>query len=125
MNEVSYFEIQANNPEEAIKFYSEVFGWEFELDPTLPIEYYRITNAGPFGGLLKRELTPPPPKTAPNAFVNSIHVENFDKASEKIQRAGGRIIVEKIAIKGKCYQGYFLDNQGNIFGIFEVDNKAT
>jgi len=43
MNNISYFEIQANNPEKAVKFYNNVFGWNFEKNEQIPIEYYRIS----------------------------------------------------------------------------------
>lgn len=31
MNRVVHFEIQADNPQRAIKFYKDVFGWEFPV----------------------------------------------------------------------------------------------
>ncbi len=30
----------------------------------------------------------------------------------------------KFAVPGKCWQGYFLDPEGNTFGIFEPDENA-
>jgi hypothetical protein len=27
-------------------------------------------------------------------------------------------------VPGKCWQGYFIDTEGNTFGIFEVDEEA-
>ena len=29
-NRITHFEIQAENPERAIKFYTDVFGWDFQ-----------------------------------------------------------------------------------------------
>ncbi len=55
MNSPSYFEIQVTNPEASISFYSAVFGWSFELDPHIPIPYYRIQTGGMMGGLMQRE----------------------------------------------------------------------
>lgn len=80
MNTVAYFEIQANNPEELVAFYQNVFGWKF-VKASMPIEYYRIEN-------------------------------------------GGKVALAKFAVPGKCWQGYFLDTDGNVFGIFEVDDQA-
>jgi len=31
----------------------------------------------------------------------------------------------KFAVPGRCWQGYFLDTDNNVFGIFEVDGNAA
>jgi predicted enzyme related to lactoylglutathione lyase len=125
MNSVSYFEIQVDEPEKTISFYSEIFGWKFEKDETIPVDYWRIQGAGPFGGLLKRIAPVPQQPAGTNAYVCSMQVENFDASAKKILKRGGKVALEKFAVAGKCWQGYFIDTQGNTFGIFEVDEKAV
>lgn len=56
MNNIAYFEIQSSNPARDAQFYQAVFGWQFKLDESLPIEYYRIETPSIMGGLLKRPL---------------------------------------------------------------------
>lgn len=124
MNTIKYFEIQADEPEKAVKFYTEIFDWKFTKDPHIPIDYWRIETEDLSGGLLKRPAKVPPPQSGTNAFVCSMQVENFDKTAEKILKNGGQIALEKFAVPGKCWQGYFLDPQGNTFGLFQVDEKA-
>jgi predicted enzyme related to lactoylglutathione lyase len=53
-----------------------------------------------------------------------MEVENFDDIAKKILELGGREAMPKFAIPGKCWQGYFLDLDNNVFGIFEVDENA-
>ncbi len=125
MNGVGYFEIQADDPDKAVKFYSEVFGWTFIKEVGLPIDYWRIEMAGIYGGLLKRPAKTPPPQFGTNAFVCSMQVEDFDETSAKILKNGGQLALEKFAVPGKCWQGYFLDPQGNTFGLFQVDKNAS
>ena len=124
MNNIAYFEIQADEPEKAVKFYSEVFGWKFTKDESLPIEYWRIETEGANGGLLKRPAPVPPPQSGTNAYVCSMQVEDFDATAEKIMKNGGQVALPKFAIPGKCWQGYFLDTEGNTLGLFQVDEKA-
>lgn len=124
MNRVSYFEIQAANLDRAKDFYAKVFGWHFIKDDTIPIPYWRIEMAGLYGGLLQRQVTEPASRYGTNAFVCSIQVDNFDKMTKSIIENGGRIALKKIAVVGKCWQGYFLDTEGNVFGLFQVDDKA-
>jgi uncharacterized protein len=33
--------------------------------------------------------------------------------------------MERFAVPGRCWQGYFVDCDGNVFGIFEVDESAA
>jgi predicted enzyme related to lactoylglutathione lyase len=124
MNSVGYFEIQSSKPKREIKFYETVFGWKFIKENFVPIEYYRIETNAISGGLLERPAQTPPSDCGTNAFVCSITVENFDVTSELIIRSGGKIALPKFAIPGRCWQGYFIDQDNNTFGIFEVDKDA-
>ena len=124
MNSVGYFEIQSSKPEREIKFYETVFGWKFIKENFVPIEYYRIETNAISGGLLERPAQTPPSDCGTNAFVCSIMIENFDVTSELIIRSGGKIALPKFAIPGRCWQGYFNDQDNNTFGIFEVDKDA-
>ena len=125
MDSVMYFEIQADNLDKAQEFYSAIFGWKFTKQEGLPIDYRRIGTEGINGGLLKRPAKTPPPQSGTNAFVCSMEVENFDATASAILKNGGQIALEKFAIPGKCWQGYFIDLDGNTFGIFQVDEKAA
>lgn len=119
-----YFEIQADDTNRAINFYNKTFDWQFEKAEGLPVEYYRIKAGGTEGGLLKRPAKTPPPEHGTNAFVCSMEVKKFDQIAQKITNAGGQIALPKFPIPGKCWQGYFVDTEGNTFGIFEVDESA-
>ena len=119
-----FFEIQADDVNRAVKFYQNVFDWKFNKQPNLPIEYWDIETGGSRGGLLQRPAKTPPSEHGTNAFVCSLEVENFDAIADKIMKGGGQVALEKFPVPGRCWQGYFIDTEGNTFGIFEVDEKA-
>lgn len=119
-----YFEIQADDPKRAIDFYSQIFGWKFSEIKGLPIPYWSIETGGSRGGLLQRPAMVPPPQSGTNAFVCSLEVEDFDATSKTIVNLGGIIALAKFAVPKTCWQGYFVDTEGNTFGIFEVDANA-
>ena len=122
MNNVAYFEIQATNPGSLLSFYATIFGWNFIKEEYVPIEYYRIETMGINGGLLKRPAaTPPPAESGTNAFTCSIMVENFDTTADIIIANGGKVALPKFSIPGRCWQGYFIDPDNNVFGIFQPD----
>lgn len=125
MNSVNFFEIQADDPENAIPFYSEIFGWRFTKQGGLPIDYWQIETEGINGGLLKRPAQKPPSQSGTNAYVCSMQVEDFDATAERILKNAGQVALPKFAVPGKCWQGYFLDPEGNTFGVFQVDEAAA
>ncbi len=124
MNTIGYFEIQSDDPEKAAHFYQHVFGWRCEKVPNMPIEYYQIEGAGMNGAILKRPRKTPPIECGTNAYANSIQVSDFDDTSRKIIENGGQVAMPKFPVPGKCWQGYFLDPDKNVFGVFEVDDDA-
>jgi len=120
MNTIGYFEIQASEPEKLVEFYANVFGWKFVEQTGLPVKYWQIETGGIRGGLLERPAKTPPMEYGTNAYTCSIEVENFDAAAETILSGGGQIAMPKFLIPEKCWQGYFIDADNNVFGIFEV-----
>jgi predicted enzyme related to lactoylglutathione lyase len=124
MNTVVYFEIQSSNPEREVRFYQTVFKWKITKDPAMPIAYYRIETEGIQGALLERPA-PVTPMSGTNAFTCSLEVEDFDKTAECILSNGGGVALPKFAVPGRCWQGYFLDPDQNVFGIFQADETAV
>ncbi|TSC81806.1 MAG: glyoxalase/bleomycin resistance protein/dioxygenase [Parcubacteria group bacterium Gr01-1014_20] len=130
-NRVVHFEIQAEDIERAKKFYGEVFGWEFQGWPMGSVTYWAIVTApkessepGINGGFVQRPCPPPKPEQGTNAFTCTIQVENFDEIAKKIEVAGGKVAMPKFALPGMAWQGYFLDTEGNTFGLHQVDTNA-
>ena len=106
-------------------FYTAVFGWTFSEVRDFSIPYWRIeTGSGSGGGLLKRAVERPPAAKRDERFCVLLRGEDFDKTSAKILSLGGVVALPKFPVPGKCWQGYFIDTEGNTFGIFEVDEKA-
>ena len=110
MNRVVHFEIQAENPERAIKFYTDVFGWTFPKWMENP-PYWAVMTAdkeskepGINCGLLPRPCPPPKPEQGTNAFVCTVQVENFDETATKIMTAGGTVAMPKFAIPKMAWQ---------------------
>jgi predicted enzyme related to lactoylglutathione lyase len=124
MNTIGYFEIQSSDPARDLQFYQDVFRWKFIRETNVPIEYYRIETGGINGGLLQRPVEAPPSMYGTNAFTCSIEVSDFDAIAKRIMDSGGQIAMAKFAIPGRCWQGYFIDLDKNVFGIFEADVNA-
>lgn len=59
-----------------------------------------------------------------NGYACTLGVENYDQTEEKILNNGGTVALPKYALPGMAWQGYFLDPEGNIFGIHQPDKNA-
>ena len=120
-----HFEIHASDPERAVEFYTEVFGWKIERWGEVP--YWTISTgegAGIDGGLVQR-MGPAPEGPAPvHGFVNTIDVTDLDASLEAVFKAGGSEALPKNPVPGVGWLAYVKDPDGNIFGMLQADENA-
>ncbi len=128
MSRVIHFEIHAEQPERASKFYSSLFGWEITKWAG-PIEYW-LVKTGPTGtpgidgGILRRQGAGPVEMQAVNAYVCTIGVSDIDAMLKAVPAQGGSLAVPKMPIPGMGWLAYFKDTEGNIFGVMQPDTSA-
>ena len=120
MGRVVHFEIHADDPERAAKFYGKVFDWKIEKWAG-PIEYWLVTTGpkeqpGIDGAIMRR--------TQGGSVWNTVDVPSVDEFARKVVGAGGRVVMPKTAIPGVGYNAYCADSEGNIFGIYQNDPSA-
>ncbi|MBX4198519.1 VOC family protein [Candidatus Parcubacteria bacterium] len=125
-NRVVHFEIQAEDPERAATFYKNIFGWSIDAWPGMK-DYWVIMTAekdskepGINGGLLRRPAKTPPPQFGTNAYVCTVQVDNYDEIEKKILAGGGIVAMSKFSLGGMAWQGYYLDTEGNTFGLHQA-----
>ena len=116
-----HFEIPADNPERAIAFYSAALDWRAERFPDA--EYWLVKTGaegepGIDGGISRRR----DPEERP---TNVMGVASVAAAMQRIEAAGGRITVPRMAIPGVGWVAYALDTEGNPFGVFRADPEAA
>ncbi len=131
MNRVVHFEIHADELQRAVDFYKKVFNWTIDQWPGLGYEYWMVMTAekdskepGINGGLLKRPAPLAKEMCGSNAFVCTVQVDSFDDVAKKIEEAGGKVAMPKFALAGMAWQGYFIDTEGNTFGLHQADSNA-
>ncbi len=129
MNRVVHFEIQADDLDRCKAFYGDVFSWRFEdYSSFVNAPYFGIVTGeegmGINGGLQPRLAAAPKAEQGTNAFVCTIEVEDYDATDKKIAEAGGIVALPKFALPGMAWQGYYIDTEGNTFGIHQVDKNA-
>jgi len=122
MPRVVHFEVSAEDPDRAAKFYGEVFGWKFEKWGG-PMEYWMVNTGGDQqpginGGLSRRTAG------TPATTVNTIDVSSVDDYTTKVGKHGGKVVAPKMAIPGVGFFALCQDTEGTTFGIMEFDEKA-
>lgn len=102
MPRVVHFEIPANDPERASRFYAETFGWRFRK----AVGPLRATNGS--GGSL-----------------NTIDVDALDEYVRRVEANGGSVVEPKLAVPGVGWFAYCRDPEDNVFGLTQFDGTAA
>ncbi|WP_252502086.1 VOC family protein [Sporosarcina sp. Marseille-Q4943] len=130
MGRLIHFEIHVEDMERAQTFYGEVFGWSFQdWSDFAGMPYFGAVTGddsepGVNGALMQRQGPPPQTGQAVNGFTCTMNVENYDATHEKIMANGGTVALPKHALPGMAWQGYYLDTEGNVFGVHQPDENA-
>jgi predicted enzyme related to lactoylglutathione lyase len=120
MPRVVHFEIPADNPQRAVKFYQTVFNWKIEKWAG-PIDYWLVTTGGDKEPGINGAITS---KANLAATTNTVDVPSVDDFVKKITAAGGKVVMPKRAVPGQGYLAYCADTEGNVFGVFKSDPSA-
>jgi len=116
-----HFDINAEEPQRALKFYEDAFGWKSQKWDG-PMEYWMFTTGdesepGINGGLSPRD------SGEGSTIMNTIQVECIDTYSDKVKTSGGQITQEKKPIPGVGYMAFGQDTEGNAFGLIQMDEN--
>jgi len=117
---IIWFEIPADNPERAKKFYSLLFGWKIKKFPGMS-DYWHINTGGPDaspdGGMITRKHPEQP-------ITNYVNVPSVEKAAAKVEKLGGKICMSKTAVPEMGYFVVCQDPENNTFALWEINRDA-
>ena len=121
MSRVIHFDLSADDPERAARFYERVFKWKIEKWKG-PSEYWLMTtgddeNVGITGGVAARQQS-----TDTTAAI--FDVPSVDDCANMVTESGGTIRETKRSIPGVGYLVMCRDTEGNTFGIMQIDESA-
>lgn len=126
MPRVIHFEVHADDPERASRFYRDVLGWQIQKWDG-PQEYWIISTGeasqpGINGGMVRRKG--PQHGDIVQAYVCTVDVPDIDGYTRRATQAAGQVVVPKMAIPGLGWLVYCKDTEGNIFGMMQADPSA-
>ena len=122
MDKVVHFEIPADDLSRAKKFYQDTFGWRMQDMPEMNYILATTVETG-------ENHTPKEPGTINGGMMQknsmitgptfSISVKDIDEAIEKVKRAGGLVVKEKVAVGTMGFVAYFKDTEGNVLSMWQ------
>jgi len=118
MGRVVHFEIPADDPDRAVGFYRELFGWKIE-DANVGMPYWLVTTGedaqpGVDGAIMARGGTA-------NTVTNTVAVDSVDETLARVRDLGGEVVTDVMPIPGVGRFAYCKDLDDNLFGILEPE----
>ena len=122
MPAIVHFDLPADDPARAKKFYSELFGWKIDAVPGME-DYFLIETTGldgseGIGGGLGKRGSPD------QRITNYIGVSSVDEYCSRVEKLGGTVVLAKTAVPGWGFLAVCIDTEGNTFGLWE-ENPAS
>jgi len=112
---VRWNELATDDPDGAIRFYGDQFGWnqEGDMDMGEMGKYRFIQNRGTtIGAVMKR-----PPQLPVSKWTYYFGVEDIDRAAEAVKSGGGQVVNGPMEIPGGEFAVNAIDPQGAAFGL--------
>lgn len=115
MAKIVGFEMNSQQPEKAIEFYKNVFGWKIS-EPNY--DYWPVdTEKSNINGGISRG-----PADFPHGTRIQIEVDSIDNVIEQSCNQGAKIVREKMEFE-EFYLAYLIDPVGIGFGLIEYKQK--
>lgn len=119
-NVVSWFEISVDDMDRARKFYETVTGKELsklpvpeEMGMTMYAFPWTDDGAGAAGALVKSD------QGKPGSSSTVVYFDSEDCSElDRVEAAGGKVIMPKTPVEGFGFFGFFTDTEGNTVGYF-------
>ncbi len=114
---VSWFEIPAIDFQQAVNFYSYIFGIEMEqvINEDSATAYFPVTTG--IGGAITSGYSNEASSSGPLLYLNG--GDDLNNVLNKVEDAGGRVIMTKTLIsKNAGYFAVFIDSQGNKLALY-------
>lgn len=117
-NAINWFEISVTDMDRAAKFYEQIFEIKFDhmdmygsLMAMFPSDY---ENGKVSGALVKS------PDHKPSMDGNVIYLNgnpDLDNVLNRVEAAGGKVVLPKTAIGDNGFMAFFIDTEGNKMGL--------
>jgi uncharacterized protein len=113
---IVHFELPAQDPGRAKRFYESVFAWRFREIGDSPIEYHMTEDLEPVGAIYPRQSD----ERGPIVYLDT---DDIDATLARVRELGGEAD-DKQPIPGIGWFARCSDTEGNAFSLFETDESV-
>jgi predicted enzyme related to lactoylglutathione lyase len=110
----SWVDIGTPDPQAALRFYGELFGWEGQDMGEEAGHYTIVSKAGKQVAAISPAQDPGPPR-----WTTYINVDNLDAVAKKAESAGGTIIVGPMDVMTAGRMAIFADTTGAVIAAWQ------
>ncbi len=118
VGEFSWHELATTDPDAALAFYGDLFGWEKIADHDMgPMGLYQMygRNGKTLGGIFKKPAEMP----GPSAWLYYARVADVNASIEAARQQGGQVLNGPMEVPGGDLIAQILDPQGGMFAVHQ------
>jgi predicted enzyme related to lactoylglutathione lyase len=112
---VDWFELSCAEPEKAWDFYTELFGWTIERDPSEQMVHGQVDAGGGIHGGIGGT-----PDGSPHVTLYA-SVDDVQKYLERAEGLGGAVVMPPMQVDERTSIAVFADPQGTAFGVYSTE----
>ena len=122
VGDFTWHELATTDPDAALSFYTELFGWSKGAAHDMgDFTYHIVTLDGKdVGGVYKVRDNSTPPN-----WLSYVHVADASKAANAVKSAGGRVLNGPMEVPGGSWIVQVLDPQGGAIALVEPAHAAS
>ncbi len=114
---IVHVELKSADFDRTATFYRDLFGWQMQPFPEM--SYLGFSAAGgPGGGFAKPEMSQAP------GVLSYLGVADIDAKLAEVEKAGGRVVLGKMAVGDMGSMAIFTDLDGNAVGLWQAVQPA-
>ena len=113
---ICHVEIPTTDPAAAGKFYSELFDWKLQVDPTFNYHMFQA-EPGP-GGAFVQVGEAPGGGYKPGEVLIYVSTDDIDATLARVEALGGKTLEPKTEIPQTGWFAIFADTSGNRIALF-------
>lgn len=121
---IVHVEYSANNPEEAARFYTELFGWNIQKTPEFNYWTFAMPDGSGGGGFNPIGNNGPTEngfEVKPGTVITYISSDDIEADLARAEELGAKTVTPKMEIPGIGWFGLFTDPSGNMIGLFTAN----
>jgi predicted enzyme related to lactoylglutathione lyase len=116
----SWVELLTPDTDDAKRFYSGLFGWEYEDSPIGDDNFYSMARLG--GKYIAGTYSPPPEQGTPPNWLSYVTTEDVDRTAERAAELGATVMAGPFDVLESGRMAVIQDPTGAVFGVWQARN---